>query len=77
MRMVLEEIWKNILEINTVSDDDDFYQCNGDSLKLIKLFSSIYDEYEIEIDVAEYLEELTFGELLTVVEEMKKSENLC
>lgn len=68
---VLEEIWTKVLEVDGVSKEDDFYKCKGDSLKLVKLFSSIYDKFGIDIDVEEYLEELTFGDLLDVVNKMK------
>lgn len=71
MRLKLEEIWKKNLGVNTVSEEDDFYKHNGNSLKLIKLFSSICNELGIELDAAEYLEELTFGTLLAAVEKEK------
>ena len=74
MRDTLETIWKQVLEVDVVSEDDDFYVCDGNSLKLIKLFSKIFNTFEIQLDISDYLEEMTFKELVELVEKAEQTQ---
>jgi amino acid adenylation domain-containing protein/natural product biosynthesis luciferase-like monooxygenase protein len=47
----LFEIWKNVLEINDFSVDDNFFEIGGHSLKATRMLSFIMKEFKVRIDL--------------------------
>jgi thioesterase domain-containing protein/acyl carrier protein len=45
----LTTLWKDILELSTLSPDDDFFLCGGNSLTAIELLIRIQREYHISL----------------------------
>ncbi|BDC94602.1 acyl carrier protein [Treponema bryantii] len=62
----IKKLWIDILELDNVDFETDFYDLGGNSLKLVLLLSAIDDQFDVELDVADFIEELS---LKHVVEE--------
>lgn len=63
------QIWETILEHNDFSDDDNFFDIGGDSLKIVELMSGFYEISGKNLDLSVFLNEPTlryFNTLLTV-----------
>lgn len=56
----LVQIWKRVLDVDTVGIHDDFFDLGGDSLLSIRLISSIRKELNMEIAIS------TFFDLVTI-----------
>ena len=56
----LVQIWKRVLDVDTVGIHDDFFELGGDSLLSIRLISSIRKELNVEIAIS------TFFDLVTI-----------
>jgi thioesterase domain-containing protein/acyl carrier protein len=49
VREKLTALWKDILELHTISPDDDFFLCGGNSLTAIELLIKIQREFHISL----------------------------
>lgn len=52
----LEEIWKTLLKLDSVSRDDDFFQIGGQSLTAARLLARIQKDFGSELSLASLLE---------------------
>jgi acyl carrier protein len=73
---VLAEIWAEILEVERVGIEDDFFVLGGHSLKAIQLISKIRQTLEIEISVRQLFNHSTISQLTQVMIELVGNEGL-
>ncbi len=64
----LVEMWKEVLDIETVGVDDDFFQRGGDSLSAMQILSRIEDAFGVELDIGDL-----FG-LVTIEKQARRIE---
>ena len=69
----LIDMFKNVLDIDTVSIDDSFYDLGGDSLSAINLCAQIQNEFNVQIYVKDILENPELKNLSEIVS--KKSDS--
>jgi acyl carrier protein len=48
----LRELWRQVLGIDRIGPDDDFFELGGNSLTAVELMSRIRDRYAIELSIA-------------------------
>ncbi|MFA6308744.1 MAG: amino acid adenylation domain-containing protein [Clostridia bacterium] len=60
---ILLMIWKEILEINRIGINNNFFELGGDSLKAISLVSKIQKEFNKEISISEIFKSPTIKEM--------------
>lgn len=73
---VMTEIWAEILEVEKVGIEDDFFMLGGHSLKAIQLISKIRQTLEIEISVRQLFTNPKISQLVTVMGEIVGGEEL-
>ena len=56
-------IWQNLLQIDRISRNDDFFELGGDSLLAITMLNDIADEFNVEITVKTIMEHSMLKEL--------------
>ncbi|ASS75401.1 hypothetical protein CIG75_10635 [Tumebacillus algifaecis] len=64
----IAKIWSELLGINQVTLDDDFYRLGGDSLLSIQMIARIKKLYPVELDMRQLVEATTIGEFAEIVE---------
>jgi acyl carrier protein len=64
----LVEIWKEVLELDTIGIDDDFFELGGHSLLAIRLISVIRKELQIEVPIGVIFEHATIRLLAAQLE---------
>ena len=64
----LTELWQEILGLEQVSIDDNFYTLGGHSLLAIRLISQINQQFGIELPLACFLEHPTIVEMAAIIE---------
>ena len=73
---VLAGIWAEILEVERVGIEDDFFLLGGHSLKAIQLISKIRQTLEIEVSVRQLFNHSTISQLTQVMIELVGNEGL-
>ncbi|WP_432409142.1 amino acid adenylation domain-containing protein [Wukongibacter sp. M2B1] len=68
------EIWKEILEVEELTLDDEFLKIGGNSLKAIALQVQIEEEFNIEIEMVDMFKNLTARDLANYVFTKDKKE---
>lgn len=63
MEVQLAEMWQNILGIELISTNENFFEIGGDSLYAINLISRIYKVLNVEISISSLFQYPTIGEL--------------
>lgn len=66
--------WEDLLGVPARSPRDRFFDKGGHSLMLLRLAARIRDETGVEMPIAEFLDEPTFGRLLAVLGEEARNE---
>ncbi|WP_229405887.1 phosphopantetheine-binding protein [Micromonospora sp. NBRC 110038] len=61
-----EELWKEVLGVDTVDDDDDFFDLGGHSLSALRLSTLIRQELNLAVMFGHVLENPRFADLRTV-----------
>lgn len=59
----LAHIWKNILDVNEVHQEDHFFHMGGHSILTVQLVTAIYHAFRVHIQVETLRDKPTFGEL--------------
>ncbi|MCB9252333.1 MAG: non-ribosomal peptide synthase/polyketide synthase [Flavobacteriales bacterium] len=59
----LVQIWKDLLELNSISIQDDFFEIGGHSLLAIRLISAIRKELNMEVSMADVFDHSTISKL--------------
>lgn len=70
---VLAEWWQELLGVETVGLDDDFFDLGGHSLIAVRLFSKIRKTYHQEFDLSTLFEARTIRQLAGVIRKVKSS----
>ncbi|MDT8717660.1 amino acid adenylation domain-containing protein [Clostridium sp. 19966] len=70
---ILINIWSEILEINKIGIDDDFFALGGHSLKAIKMVAMIQRELSVEISVGDIFKNTTVRSLGEHLEKIRES----
>ncbi|MGB3533231.1 MAG: amino acid adenylation domain-containing protein [Microcoleaceae cyanobacterium] len=70
----LTELWAEILNLEGVSIDDNFYSLGGHSLLAIGLIGQINQKFEIELPLSSFLENPTIAGVAAVIEAKQQSD---
>ena len=70
---VLAEWWQELLGVETVGPDDDFFDLGGHSLIALRLFSKIKKTYQQDLNLSTLFEARTIRQLAGVIEKAKNS----
>ncbi|WRH68890.1 MAG: phosphopantetheine-binding protein [Planktothrix sp. GU0601_MAG3] len=73
---VMTEIWAEILAVEKVGIEDDFFILGGHSLKAIQLISKIRQTLEIEVAVRQVFNHPTIAQLVKEMSQSVGDENL-
>ncbi len=65
----LIEAFKEILDAEAVSTSDSFFALGGSSLNVMTLISRIYDDFQVEISLAEIFDSFSLSDLACVIDE--------
>ncbi|MET8700110.1 phosphopantetheine-binding protein [Kitasatospora sp. NPDC058032] len=63
-----EQIWMEVLGVDAVDQDDDFFDLGGHSLSALRLSMLARQELGIAVELNHVLENPRFGDLLAVAE---------
>jgi acyl carrier protein len=66
--IILAEMWKELLGVERVSVQDNFFEIGGHSLMVIKMVSHIKKEFELSIPISVLFKFTTIGELSKYLE---------
>ena len=69
---VLAEWWQELLGIEKVGLDDDFFDLGGHSLVGVRLFAKIKTTYQVALDLAALFEARTVRQLASVIRKLKQ-----
>jgi thioesterase domain-containing protein/acyl carrier protein len=72
LEKMLAEIWAEILEVERVGLDDDFFGLGGHSLVGVRLLSKIKKTYQVNLELAVLFEARTVRQLADVVRKLKQ-----
>jgi acyl carrier protein len=70
MEAVISGIWCNVLGIEGVGADDDFFALGGQSLAVMRVLSRVRDVCGVELPVRSFFANPTVAELAAVVEDV-------
>jgi acyl carrier protein len=63
----LAAIWKSVLSVPVVRDEDDFYKAGGDSMGVINLVARVCEELDLAFEYRSFLAHPTFERLVRAV----------
>ncbi|MBC9914519.1 amino acid adenylation domain-containing protein [Chitinophaga varians] len=66
----LAHIWEQVLGVNNISRNDNFFELGGDSIRLIKVVSSIKKAFDRELQAADVYKAATIADLSQLIGEM-------
>jgi len=75
LESVLAEWWQELLGVEHVSLDDDFFELGGQSLIVVRLFSKIKKKYGINLGLSTLFEARTVRTLAQLVREARRNAN--
>lgn len=62
-----ERLWMEVLGVESVEDDDDFYDLGGHSLSALRLSTLIREELDLTVTFADITEHRVFADLRELV----------
>ena len=68
LRSVLTQIWREILNLDEVGPEDDFFRLGGDSLRAIEMLAAVDDVLLTPIEFPEFIEAPTISGLAASIE---------
>ncbi len=68
-------IFSEVLKINNIGINDDFFELGGDSLSLIQLITRINDEFCVEISIRELSNNCTVQDIEKYIEKLDKNKS--
>ncbi|MFI5771490.1 phosphopantetheine-binding protein [Streptomyces sp. NPDC051658] len=69
IREHVAKIWMNLLKVEEVTDDSDFFESGGTSITAVYFAADIQDECQLAVDAIEIISNPKFGELVALVRE--------
>lgn len=75
IREIVRKRWSECLEIDHVSDDQDFFLSGGHSLLAVRLTTSLREDLAAEIPVSALFEIRTFTAYTRLVERLARAES--
>jgi amino acid adenylation domain-containing protein len=66
---LVAEIWVEILKVEKIGADTDFFALGGHSLMATRVIYKIYEEFGVDIDLRMFFETRTVGQLAGIIEE--------
>ncbi|WP_367129328.1 amino acid adenylation domain-containing protein [Saccharothrix sp. HUAS TT1] len=66
--LALGAIWKEVLEVDEVSAESDFFRQGGESIKVLRLVGAVHRRFGVELDVVSVFREPVFASLTGVIE---------
>jgi acyl carrier protein len=70
----LVELWQEILEKEKIGIQENFFQLGGHSLLAITLINKIYQEFDLEISLGDFIDHQTIGKLAEYIRNIEKQE---
>lgn len=70
--MAIAELWKNLLNLETVAVHDDFFELGGDSLLATRLAARVREKFTIELPLAQLMHAPTIEALATFIDGTRK-----
>ena len=52
----ISEIWKEILKIEEIKKEDNFFKLGGNSLNMIQLSNTLMERYGFHLELGEFME---------------------
>lgn len=71
----LAHIWQQVLGVNDISRNDNFFELGGDSIRLIKVVSSIKKVFDKELQAADVYRAATIADLSQLIGELPANAN--
>lgn len=68
-------VWKNVLNIQDVSKDDDFFELGGHSFLVLQMLNSINEIFNTDISVSDFLKKSTVDNLENLIVQHNKKTN--
>jgi amino acid adenylation domain-containing protein/non-ribosomal peptide synthase protein (TIGR01720 family) len=72
MEKILTEVWREVLAVQNIGIDDDFFELGGDSIKSIQIASSL-KKYGFKLKVRDVFGKSTIRELATCVDKIRRT----
>jgi amino acid adenylation domain-containing protein len=70
LEIAIANIWTEVLGVEDVAPDDDFFELGGDSLGAVRMLAALEDELLVQVDFTDFLDGPTVGALAAVVERL-------
>jgi amino acid adenylation domain-containing protein len=74
VQKTLADIWRVVLGVSPVGNEEDFFESGGDSLRAGQVISRIYQELHVDIPVTRFMEAPTIVRLAQVIERQLEDE---
>lgn len=65
-----EQLWMEVLGVDTVHEDDDFFDLGGHSLSALRLSTLIRQDLNLAVQLGHVLENPRYGDLLAIAGEV-------
>jgi acyl carrier protein len=72
LTIFLQETWCDLLEIEHVTADQDFFDIGGDSMLAIRMLAAVLTAVETEIDFERFFDEPTIRNLTGLLQEQRE-----
>ena len=69
----LAEKWKEILDLNQVSVDDNFFEVGGHSLHAVRILSWVRSMFQVELSLVQFFEQPVLGVVARKIEQLKNA----
>ncbi len=73
LESAIANIWKDILGIEEVAPDADFFELGGESLAAVRMLAAVDEVLQVQVDFVDFLDGPTVAELAAAVERTRES----
>ncbi|MGE7908212.1 amino acid adenylation domain-containing protein [Lysinibacillus xylanilyticus] len=70
----LEEVWMDILKIDQIEENQNYFECGGSSLEIMELISEANKKYNCQIDIKKFFQNPTYPQLKELVIEAMENQ---
>jgi acyl carrier protein len=67
------EIWKEVLEMDSIAVDDDFFEIGGHSLLAMRILSRVQKLFEVEVPLRTFFQNPTVAALGDEIDQMRQA----